>query len=156
MLEIERKFLVDTERWKPASKGVRIVQGYLSTDKKRVVRVRIKGEQAFLTIKGENLGLSRLELEYPIPLEHARELMKIVVNPPIDKIRYTEEHGGMIWEIDVFEGTNMGLVMAEVELQDEQQKIEIPDWAIKEVSDDPRYHNSWLSAHPFQEWDNGY
>lgn len=152
MIEIERKFLVDTTKWSPKGSGSPIVQGYLSTDKKRVVRVRITGERAWLTIKGESKGISRVELEYEIPVNEAEILMEMCLDFPIRKKRHIEEINGMVWEVDVFEDINDGLVLAEVELQDENEKIILPNWVKNEVSKDHRYYNAWLSQHPFASW----
>jgi len=152
MLEIERKFLVDTKKWVPKDEGVKIVQGYLSVDKERVVRVRIKGNQAFLTIKGNQQGITRTEFEYKIPVTEAEDMLKMCLNFPISKTRYIEKIEGLIWEIDVFNDANTGLVMAEVELENESQHVVLPEWVIKEVSDDQRYFNAWLSNHPFSTW----
>lgn len=151
MLEIERKFLIDIEKWIPTDEGVKIIQGYLSTDKKRVVRVRIKGEKAFLTVKGNQKGITRTELEYEIPINEARIMLEMCLDFPIEKTRYHEMVGGLLWEIDIFEGVNKGLFLAEVELENENQAVELPDWIDIEVSDDHRYFNSWLSENPFTE-----
>jgi len=152
MLEIERKFIVDTEKWTPSTPGEKLVQGYLSTDRDRVVRVRIKGEKAFLTIKGNMTGITRTELEYEIPVEDAQVMLQMCLDHPIEKTRYKEEIEGKIWEIDVFEGQNQGLILAEIELSDENEAINIPVWAKKEVSTDKKYFNAWLSMHPFSTW----
>lgn len=152
MLEIERKYLIDVEKWQPSDEGLKIVQGYLSVDKERVVRVRTKGEKAFLTIKGNQQGITRTELEYEIPVKDAVVMLEMCLDYPIEKTRYHESDGGMLWEIDVFEGVNSGLYLAEVELENEYQTIELPDWIIKEVSSDHRYFNSWLSQNPFSKW----
>lgn len=143
---------MDTAIWKPSVAGERIMQGYLSTDKKRVVRVRTKGDKAYLTIKGANEGIKRPEFEYEIPFADAEQILQLSKDMPIEKTRYTERHAGKIWEIDVFEKANKGLVLAEVELQHENEKVEIPDWATGEVSSDKRYFNAWLSEHPYTKW----
>lgn len=152
MQEIERKFLFDPEKWKPQEKGVKIVQGYLSTDKDRVVRVRIKGEKSFLTIKGNQKGITRTELEYEIPVAEAKVMLKMCLDFPIEKTRYHETVGGLLWEIDIFHGVNEGLFLAEVELDNENQAVELPVWITQEVSNDHRYFNSWLSQNPFLLW----
>ncbi len=152
MLEIERKFLVDTQKWMPKKEGIKIVQGYLSVDKERVVRVRIKGNHAYLTIKGNQQGITRTEFEYEIPVNEAGDLLSMCIDFPISKTRYLEQIGGLTWEIDVFDDANKGLVMAEVELENENQHVALPEWIIKEVSDDYRYFNAWLSNHPFSAW----
>jgi len=152
MQEIERKFLVDKMRWQPTGKGTRVKQGYLSVDNERVVRVRIAGERAFLTIKGKVTGITRAEFEYEIPASEAEKLLKLCLNQPIVKTRYVEYKENLVWEIDVFEHKNMGLVLAEVELDSEDQILELPDWIEKEVSTDVRYFNSWLSQNPYSTW----
>lgn len=152
MVEIERKFLINTERWNPEGKGTKIKQGYLSIDPERIVRVRIADERAFLTIKGKPNGIVRTELEYEIPKNEAEVLLKMCFDFPIEKTRFKEKIGTIFWEIDVFEGENKGLVLAEVELSDENQKIDLPDWIGEEVSSDSRYYNSWLSQNPFSKW----
>jgi len=151
-LEIERKFLVDTLKWKPAVEGIRLVQAYLSIDPNPTVRIRIAGDQAFLTIKGRTKGISRPEFEYEIPVDDAQEMMKMAISNPVEKIRYKIMHEGFLWEVDVFLEKNEGLVMAELELESENQEFPRPDWLLAEVSDDRRYYNSYLSVHPFQEW----
>lgn len=150
--EIERKYLVDPARWVPRGAGTLYRQGYLSSHPERVVRVRIHGETGVLTIKGKTAGIRRTELEYPIPLADATELLAMCEQPLVEKTRHVEEHGGQTWEIDVFHGVNHGLVMAEIELTSETQSVEVPPWAVREVSDDPRYYNSNLIAHPFTTW----
>lgn len=152
MFEIERKFLVKTEKWKPLDKGTKIIQGYLSVDSERVVRVRVAGEKAFLTIKGKPEGIVRTELEYEIPKNEAEVLLKLCLEFPIEKTRYKERIGNIVWEIDVFEGENKGLVLAEVELANENQEIDLPDWVREEVSIDSRYYNAWLSQNPYSKW----
>jgi len=152
MLEIERKFIVDTSKWKPVTKGKTIVQGYLSTDKNRVVRVRIMGEEAYLTIKGANDGIMRTELEYPIPMKDARVLLEMCLDFPVEKTRYFERHLNKLWEIDIFNGLNEGLVLAEVELQEKDEAISLPEWIKEEVSFDRRFYNAYLTQHPFSKW----
>lgn len=150
--EIERKFLVADNSWRDGSPGVRISQGYLSRDADRTVRVRIGGENAWLTIKGRTQGITRAEFEYAIPVAEARELLALCLPSVIDKTRYEVDFAGHVWEIDVFHGDNDGLVVAEVELDDESVNPEIPPWAGKEVSDDDRYYNSNLAARPYAIW----
>ena len=152
--EIERKFLVNQELWQAQDAGIHFKQGYLSTQKERVVRVRIEGSIAKLTIKGATTGITRAEFEYTIPLEDAATLLdQLCEQPLIDKHRHKEVHGGKIWEIDVFHGLNAGLVIAEIELSSEDEAFETPAWAIREVSSDPRYYNSNLLKHPFSAWE---
>lgn len=150
--EIERKYLVDLTVWTPKAGGERYVQGYLSSHKERVVRVRREGERAVITIKGATHGVTRAEFEYPVPTEDADAMLVLCEQPLIEKHRHKEQHGGHLWEIDVFHGVNDGLVIAEVELASEDEPVDVPAWAIREVSDDPRYYNANLVAHPFSTW----
>ncbi len=151
--EIERKFLVKTGAWKPRDAGVPFKQGYLNSQKERVVRVRIEGDRAKLTIKGLTTGVSRSEFEYVIPVDDAAILLDhLCERPLIDKRRHTELHGGKTWEIDVFHGDNEGLVVAEVELASENETFDKPAWAGADVSGDPRYFNSNLLKNPFRNW----
>jgi CYTH domain-containing protein len=151
--EIERKFLVKTTAWKPHGGGIHFKQGYLNTQKERVVRVRIEGAKAKLTIKGVTTGVTRSEFEYVIPVEDASILLdNLCEKPLIDKHRHTETHGGKTWEIDVFHGENEGLVVAEIELTNEAETFLKPAWAGEEVSSDPRYFNSNLLKNPFKNW----
>lgn len=153
-IEIERKFLVEDESWKDGStEGLVCWQGYLASDKTKAVRVRILGEWACLTIKGATTGITRSEFEYEIPVSDAESMMELCGDAIVEKIRYRIAHGGMTWELDVFEGANAGLVMAEIELEIECQLFEIPPWAGEEVSGDPRYYNASLSKQPFTTWD---
>ena len=151
--EIERKFLVSGDFKQEACDSFRLVQGYISTDPDRTVRVRIKGEQGFLTIKGRSSldGLSRYEWEKGIPVSEALELMNLCVSGVIDKTRYLVPYGGHTYEVDVFHGANEGLVLAEIELADEQEMFEKPSWLGEEVTGDVRYYNSMLSLHPFSK-----
>jgi CYTH domain-containing protein len=152
-IEIERKFLVDASKWAAADSGTRIVQGYLSSRTERVVRVRLSGGEARLTIKGPAEGNARAEYEYPIPPEDAREMLeRLCERPFVDKTRYLEAFAGRTWEIDVFHGDNEGLVVAEIELEDEGAKVELPPWVSKEVSADRRYSNSNLAKRPWPTW----
>lgn len=151
--EIERKFLVNVAAWTPQGAGLRYTQGYLSTDKERVVRVRIEGERAKLTIKGITQGLSRAEFEYELPMADARQLLDHLCHRPlIDKHRHVEWHAGKRWEIDVFHAENEGLVVAELELGSEEETFESPPWVGDEVSHDPRYFNANLQKHPYRDW----
>ena len=152
MVEIERKFLINTKLWKPKGTCIKIRQGYLSVDPERVVRVRVADEKAYITIKGKPKGIVRAELEYEIPKNEAEVLLIMCLDFPIEKTRFKENIGNMIWEIDVFEGENKGLVLAEIELSDENQKFDLPDWIGEEVSLDSRYYNAWLSRNPFSKW----
>jgi CYTH domain-containing protein len=152
-VEIERKFLVIDERWRTLGVGVSLRQGYLSSHPERVVRVRIEGDAAMLTIKGRSVGASRGEWEYPIPLADAEQLLASLCEQPlIEKKRYRIQHEGMLWEVDEFFGANAGLVVAEIELAAEDQPFSRPDWLGAEVTDDARYFNANLISHPFTEW----
>lgn len=151
--EIERKFLVKGEQWKEGAKGIVYRQGYLSSVKERVVRVRTIENKGFLTIKGITKGVSRAEFEYEISVADANDMLDgICEKPIIEKKRYKIPHGGLVFEVDEFFGENAGLVVAEVELTDEGQKVDLPAWIGAEVSGDPRYFNSNLIAHPFTKW----
>jgi adenylate cyclase len=150
--EIERKFLVSSEAWREGPPGTPICQGYLCKDPERSVRVRIKGEAGFLTVKGGSSGIAREEFEYPVPVEDARCLLGMCLPPLLEKVRYERWHEGRCWEIDEFGGLNAGLVVAEVELPDVSADLALPPWAGKEVSDDPRYYNLSLVDHPWFEW----
>jgi CYTH domain-containing protein len=150
--EIERKFLIKDDSWREGARGTRYQQGYLSAVKERTVRVRVAGEQAFLTIKGKSQGIARSEYEYEIPLADARELLTLCEPSIIEKTRYKVDVAGFIWEIDVFEGENKGLIVAEIELDREDEAFTLPPWAGAEVSSDPRYYNASLSKHPFTRW----
>jgi len=150
--EIERKFLVRGDAWRKGQ-GTLYRQGYLNTAKERTVRVRIAGQQAFLTVKGLTRGATRPEFEYPIPVDDARTMLDTLCEHPlVEKRRYRLDVGGLIWEIDEFFGDNQGLVVAEVELDSEDQSFEEPDWVVKEVTGDPRYFNVNLVEHPYSEW----
>lgn len=151
-LEIERKFLVDGDFLDQAEDSLHIVQGYLSLDKARTVRIRIQNEKAFLTIKGETnaSGLSRYEWEKEIDQKEAKELLKLIIGSSIEKTRYRIPIGNHIFEVDVFSGENEGLILAEVELESETEAFEKPDWLGKEVSGDPRYYNANLVLNPFK------
>ena len=151
--EIERKFLVRKDAWTPRDEGTHFKQGYLNAQKERVVRVRIEGHKAKLTIKGQTTGISRLEFEYPIPVEDAAVLLDHLCEQPlIDKHRYLERFGGHRWEIDVFHGQNDGLIVAEVELASEHEALTLPPWVGEDVSAAPRSFNSNLLQHPFKPW----
>ena len=152
--EIERKFLVTGDGWKEsADSGTKMRQGYLCVEGDRTVRVRLANNTARLTIKGAAAGIARAEYEYAIPERDAREMLdSLCVDTSIVKTRYRVEHAGKVWEVDVFEGANSGLVLAEIELDGEDDSVELPDWAGREVSDDERYYNAYLTSHPFDSW----
>jgi adenylate cyclase len=150
--EIERKFRVDPS-WRPNGDGVLFEQGYLSSHPERVVRVRIEGDVAKLTIKGATTGVTRLEYEYPIPVDDAAAMLHDLCETPlITKRRHRVPYEGKTWEVDVFAGDNEGLVIAELELAAESEPFALPPWAIEEVSSDPRYYNSNLVKAPYRTW----
>ena len=152
-IEIERKFLLAGDAWRGLGQPVLLRQGYLSSARERVVRVRIEGGQAMLTIKGANVGATRGEWEYPIPLADANELLEGLCQQPIvEKFRRQIEFAGKVWEVDEFLGVNQGLVLAEIELASEDQPFDKPEWIGEEVTHDKRYFNSNLVRHPFSSW----
>lgn len=151
--EIERKFLVTNQDWKKEATGTLYRQGYLSSVKERTVRVRIINDKAFITVKGANSGITRLEFEYEIPLNDATVMLDTLVEKPIiEKKRYKIKQGSLTWEIDEFLGDNAGLIVAEIELANEQQTFTKPAWIGQEVSDDQRYYNSNLVLNPYKNW----
>ncbi len=152
--EIEHKFLVDVARWDPGDiVPLEIRQGYLSTAAGRVVRVRVAGDAAWVTIKGVDRGIERAEYEYPIPPGDAREILeRICVKPIIAKRRYRVPYHGKTWDVDVFEGDNAGLTIAEIELDAVDEAFDRPPWLGEDVSGDTRYRNASLVAHPWREW----
>jgi len=151
-IEIERKFLVLSDAWREGASPSRIVQGFLSRDPERIVRVRLRDDEAFLTVKGKGTGLARVEVEVAIPAEEARQLLPLCLPPLIEKTRHLVTWAGHLWEVDEFEGDNAGLVVAEVELAAEDETFERPPWLGREVSDDFRYSNSALSERPWRDW----
>jgi adenylate cyclase len=153
-VEIERKFLVDHEKWQQLTKpeGTHYRQGYLLDDDKRTIRVRLAGEHGFITIKGTTTGITRKEFEYKIPANEAVELLDSFAESEVEKIRYCITIAGKLWEVDEFLADNAGLIMAEIELQHEDEAFENPGWITHEVSDDERYYNSNLSKNPFKKW----
>ena len=156
MLEIERKFLTTSDAFKKeAFTQNRIKQGYLSSIPERTVRVRIKGDRGFLTIKGASneSGLSRFEWEKEIPVDEAQKLLLLCEKGVIDKTRFEVKFGNHIFEVDEFYGENEGLIMAEIELDSETETFEKPIWLGKEVTNDKRYYNSYLSQNPFKNWE---
>ena len=149
--EIERKFLVK-EGYLPQGEGVSVSQGYLAEDETKTVRVRLMGERGFLTVKGRNKGIVRDEFEYEIPAEDARALLLLCGKRKLQKKRYRENFGGRLWEIDIFDGDNAPLVVAETELNRADETFDSPPWLGEEVSFDRRYFNSYLSEHPYKTW----
>ena len=155
MIEIERKFLVCSEAFKKiAITKHTIAQGYLNSNPERTVRVRIKGEKGFLTVKGKgnNSGMSRFEWEKEISLQDAQQLLSLCESGVIEKTRFEVPIGNHLFEVDVFSGENKGLVIAEIELQAETENFEKPKWLGKEVTNDQRYYNAYLSQNPFMNW----
>ena len=156
-IEIERKFLVKNKSWQVDQQGntvngIVFRQGYL-VSQDATVRVRLEGEKAVLTLKGKTEGVSRLEYEYEIPASDANEMLdKLCEKPLIEKTRYKRVEGNLVWEIDVFEAENSGLIVAEVELDKEDQQIDMPAWAGEEVSGDPKYYNVNLVKAPYSSW----
>ena len=151
-LEIERKFLPAGDGWRALGTPLLLRQGYLSSDPARVVRVRVEGDQAYLTIKGKSVGATRGEWEYPIPLADANELLALCEQPLVEKHRRRIEFAGNVWEVDEFLGANQGLVVAEIELASEDQPFDKPEWIGEEVTHDKRYYNSNLARRPFSSW----
>lgn len=153
-LEIERKFLVKNDAWRGAVEGEwRILQGYLATSGDLTVRVRLRDDGAFLTIKGPPRGPVRSEFEYAIPAADGEAMLRqLAILPVIDKMRYRVPCGTHHWDVDVFAGDNAGLVLAEIELKREHEPFEHPHWAGLEVTGDPRYSNANLARRPFKEW----
>jgi adenylate cyclase len=152
--EIERKFLLRDDGWRAAAiKRQRMSQGYLASGPRVSVRVRVAGSEAALNIKAGGLVASRLEYEYPIPVDEARELLGLCAAPLIDKTRHLVPHGGFEWEVDEFHGDNEGLIVVEVELESEEQEFPRPSWLGSEVTHLERYYNSRLAKHPYSEWD---
>lgn len=152
-IEIERKFLVKGNQWKGVAHPTIYRQGYIYTHNKTTVRVRIAGNQAYLTIKGKRNGNARSEFEYPIPLEDAEEMLNTLCDRPlIEKTRYQLVVDDLIWEIDEFSGENEGLILAEVELKNEDQLIDLPNWIGEEVTEDERYYNASLVKYPYSKW----
>ena len=151
--EIERKFLLTGDAWRELGKGVHYRQGYLNSIKERTVRVRTINEKGFLTIKGITVGATRAEYEYEIPKDECTAMLDDLAEKPIiDKSRYKVDYEGFTWEIDEFFGENQGLIVAEIELESEDQKFEKPEWIGEEVTGDPRYFNSNLINHPYTKW----
>jgi len=154
-IEIERKFLVQGDSWRQLGTGVPYWQGYIMSSQGKTVRVRRAGDRGYLTIKGGAQGISRHEFEYEIPLSDAEELLEMCDRPLIEKTRYKILHHELVWEVDEFWGDNEGLIIAEVELTDPDQPLQLPDWVDREVSYDPRYFNAALARQPYRSWPAG-
>ena len=152
-VEIEHKFLVDKDKLPNLTNGYTIKQGYIQTVDHTTVRVRIRDKEAFLTIKGKSHGISRLEFEYPIPLQDAQVMLTNLCQEVIvEKTRYLIVHKGHTWELDIFEGTNKGLILAEIELTSEDETFTQPSWVTQNVTEDNRYANSNLIHNPYSLW----
>ena len=153
-LEIERKFLVNHAKWaeteKPKEEFYR--QGYMLTDPNKTIRVRATDNKGFITIKGKSEGATRAEFEYEIPKEEAIQLLDMFAVSDLTKYRYKILFAEKLWEVDVFLGENEGLIVAEIELSSEDEKFDLPDWAMEEVTGEKKYYNSNLSTLPFKEW----
>lgn len=145
-MEIERKFLVNLERWKQVDKpkGKEIIQAYLTNEIEKSIRIRVKGDQAFITVKGKQEGISRHEFEYEIPVSDAKEMIHLFADSTIEKLRYEIPTNQHVWEVDVFKGKLTGLVLAEIELTNENDLFDIPEWVGQEVSTNPNYLNANL------------
>jgi CYTH domain-containing protein len=153
-VEIERKYLVDHEKWRALKKpkGIHYKQGYILNDGKQTVRVRVSDKKAHLNLKSAMHGFSRKEFEYEIPLSDGLELFENFVKSSTEKIRYEIPFEGYVWEVDEFLGDNTGLIIAEIELESEEDNFEQPDWIGEDVTDDERYTNSSLSLNPYKNW----
>ena len=150
-VEIERKFLVRNTQALAGIGGIPYRQGYLQC-KDATVRVRVAGNQGYLTIKGPTVNISRAEYEYEIPLSDAQQMLDTLCGALVEKTRYRLDYKKHCWEVDIFEGLNAGLVLAEVEIQHESESVALPDWIGMEVSGDYRYYNSWLAQNPYCSW----
>ncbi|MBK0380976.1 CYTH domain-containing protein [Mucilaginibacter segetis] len=153
--EIERKFLVDHKKWDLFKKppGELYKQGYLLNDEKCTIRIRLTESSGFITLKGGTTGISRSEFEYAVPLQDANQILDELALSSVEKIRYPVNYKGKLWEVDVFKGENKGLIVAEIELQDENEYFELPEWVTKEVSNDMRFTNASLSVSPYKYWE---
>jgi adenylate cyclase len=154
LIEIEHKYLIIQSEWEKIvpEKSEIIKQAYLHSDPDKTIRIRTKGAKGFITIKGKTKGTSRPEYEYEIPLEDANELIRNFTKQLIEKTRHYILFEGKLWEVDVFEGENKGLIVAEIELQSETETYSIPHWIGENVTSDKRYANSNLAKHPFRNW----
>ena len=156
-VEIERKFLVDRFQLPKLDKGTKLKQGYIESAPGKVVRIRTADEKAFLTLKGKTENFSRLEYEYEIPYEDALEILdKLCTKPIIAKTRYIIHYAGKKWELDIFEEDNQGLMVAEIELNSEEETFELPPWVLREVSHLKEYRNNFLATNPYKNWKSDY
>ncbi|MEM8721028.1 MAG: CYTH domain-containing protein [Cyanobacteria bacterium P01_G01_bin.39] len=159
--EIERKYLVKKAEWRSQKTylqdqiknfGQKYCQGYIPSQNDTTVRLRVIGEQGYLTIKSKTVGYTRAEFEYPIPVKDAQAMLdNLCAKPLIEKLRYKVKFDNLIWEVDEFLGENTGLIIAEVELENEQQQVNLPPWIEREVTD-KKYFNSYLAIHPYSQW----
>jgi adenylate cyclase len=152
--EIERKFLIVSEAWRTdAMDSVKMTQGYIAETEFCSIRIRVAGERAWLNIKEMKLGMRRGEFEYPVPAEEGQDMLRrFCVGGLIEKVRHQVRHGDHVWEIDEFAGSNLGLILAEVELSSVDERIDLPPWVGEEVTDDSRYYNIKLAQFPYLEW----
>lgn len=152
--EIERKFLIVSEAWRTdATDSVKMTQGYIAETEFCSIRIRVAGERAWLNIKEMKLGMRRGEFEYPVPAEEGQDMLRrFCVGGLIEKVRHQVRHGDHVWEIDEFAGSNLGLILAEVELSSVDERIDLPPWVGEEVTDDSRYYNIKLAQFPYLEW----
>ena len=152
--EIEKKYLIVNDDWrKESDEGTYMVQGYMGTNEKSSIRIRIHGETANLNIKSSTIGITRSEYDYPVPIDEAKEILETLCDRPyVEKTRYHVMYEGHEWEIDVFAGDNDGLIVAEIELGSVDEEFKLPDWIGEDVSDDPRYYNVCLVTHPYKDW----
>jgi adenylate cyclase len=153
-IEIERKYLVNQEKWNHVVKEEKQFwrQGYLLTDANKTIRVRYNEEKGFLTIKSKSVSISRLEFEYEIPKSDAIELLQNFAISVLTKIRYRVNYKNKLWEVDEFLEDNAGLIIAEIELENEHEHYELPEWVGQDVSGDNKYYNSYLSVNPYKNW----
>ena len=152
--EIERKYLIDPARWQRPESGIKIMQCYLVRSQAMTLRLRLADEKAFLTIKGPTCGITRSEFEYESPRQDALDMLKeFPVSASVCKTRYYSQVGNHRWEVDIFEGNNAGLAVAEIELPAADAEFELPEWVTQEVSDDRRYRNAYLAEHPYKDWE---
>ncbi|TNG02124.1 MAG: CYTH domain-containing protein [Gammaproteobacteria bacterium] len=153
-IEIERKYLINNDGWRQQiTSSSRITQGYLANSTTSSIRVRIDDDRANLNIKSGKISVERQEYEFTIPVDQAREMMQqLVVGPVIEKTRYHVRYKEQTWEVDEFHGDNLGLIVAEIELDSIDQQIDLPEWVGEEVSEDPRYYNVNLILHPYKDW----
>jgi adenylate cyclase len=154
-IEIERKFLVNKEKWSQVIKEKQSLyrQGYIVSDPEKTIRVRLTDKEAFLTIKGLTVGISRHEFEYSIPADEARQLLDGFCDSVVSKIRYFIIHDNKLWEVDEFLGDNEGLTVAEIELKSEEETFSLPEWVSVEVTSEKKYSNSNLAKRPYKEWE---